>query len=144
MYFESQLASMGKLKPCLHTPAKIQLCWNQLTSLQPLGWLLILILNPWEYFQSPSSTKHEYYQGSKLIFLLQENKLRSNILGTSNANLQPNVSTSKVKFQPKISTPKGKIEFFASKNHPSSYLFESIDYKKSFQIGFSLAGSDKA
>ena len=33
-YLERQLVSMGKLKPCEHTAAKIQLLWSQLTSLK--------------------------------------------------------------------------------------------------------------
>ena len=44
--FQRQLASIGKLEPCEHTKATIQIIWNQLASLNPLGWLPLAIFKP--------------------------------------------------------------------------------------------------
>ena len=87
-----------------------------------MGWLLILILNPWEYFQSPSLTKHEYYQGSKWRSLLPKKCLSSSIFITiytifnlCYAISKPHESTSKAHIPLKMSIYIGKIKIFASK-----------------------------
>ena len=69
---EIHLVSMHKVKPCKNTADKIQLLWNQLASLQPLGWLPMLILKPMRILSKPIFNQKRVLPKAKLSFFSKE------------------------------------------------------------------------
>ena len=50
--------------------ARIELLWDQLTSLQLFWWLPKITFNPWEYFQSLSSSHESTSKGLNIALVL--------------------------------------------------------------------------
>ena len=92
-YFQRQLASLGKVEHWEQTTANIQLLWNQLASLQPLGWLPMPIFNPLRVLPKPSPTTKKYFQwhlaSMSKVKPCEHNSAKFQLLWNQLASFQP-------------------------------------------------------